>query len=270
MTTAPPGTPEVRGTTRLFAVLGDPVEQVRAPALLNPLFVRLGVDAVLVPVHAAPADLPRVLSGLDGIRNLDGLLVTVPHKFAALGFAGSATPAARLSGSTNALRREPDGRWLADNFDGAGFVAGLTAAGHSPVGRRVALVGAGGAGSALAVALLDAGVSHLSVHDLDERRLDGLCGRLSAHWPGRISGSPVADLATAEIAVNATPLGMAPGDPLPFDPAALRPGSVVAEIIMKPAETPLLAAAAALGHRVHHGHHTLDHQLALYRSFFRL
>ncbi|MFD0430766.1 shikimate dehydrogenase family protein [Streptomyces zhihengii] len=131
------------GTTRLYAVLGDPVAQVQAPAMLNPLFTRLGTDAILVPVHVRPGDLDTTVPGLQRVRNLDGLLITVPHKADCLRFADEISPAARLSGSANALRRGPDGRWYADNFDGAGFVRGLRAAGHRPETATVCVAGAG-------------------------------------------------------------------------------------------------------------------------------
>lgn len=260
----------ISGTTRLFAVLGDPVDQVRAPELLNPLFLRLGLDAVLFPVHAPREHLAEVVRGLQHIGNLDGLLVTVPHKIEICGYADELSPAAVISGSANALRREPDGSWFADNFDGAGFVRGLENAGRGPSGQRIALVGAGGAGAAIATALLDAGAVHLAICDSDPGRLNHMLDRLKQHWPGRSSGNPLPQLDDVDLAVNATPLGLRTQDPLPFTPSALRPGCVVADIIMKPRETPLLRAAAELGHPVHHGNHMLDHQVDLYRAFFRL
>ncbi|XVQ06666.1 shikimate dehydrogenase family protein [Spirillospora sp. CA-255316] len=260
----------ISGTTRLLAVLGDPVRQVRAPALVNPLLDRLGLDMVLVPMHVRPADLGEVVGGLRRIGNLDGLLVTVPHKFAICRYADELAPAAAFTGSANALRREPEGRWRADNFDGVGFVRGLRGAGHEPGGRRFAMVGAGGAGTALAAAVLEAGAAHLAVCDTDAGRLEALVARLGARWPGRVTGSAEPRLEEADIAVNATPLGLRPADPLPFDPRALPPGGVVADIVMEPRETPLLRTAAALGLAVHHGSHTLDHQLECYRDFFRL
>ena len=262
--------PVISGTTRLFAVLGDPVDQVRAPELVNPLFAELDLDAVLFPVHAPRARLDEVVTGLQAIGNLDGLLITVPHKIEICRHADELSPAVTASGSANALRRESDGRWFAENFDGAGFVRGLHARGHRVAGRRCALVGAGGAGAAIATALLDAGVRRLDLCDPDTARLDQVLTRLERMWPGRAAGSGTPQLDGADLVVNATPLGLRPQDPLPLDPAALPPGCVVADIIMKPRETPLLRAAAALGHPVHHGHHMLDQQLDLYRTFFRL
>ncbi|MFK3982411.1 shikimate dehydrogenase family protein [Micromonospora sp. NPDC050397] len=262
--------PTITGATRLYAVLGDPVTQVQAPGLLNPLFARLGVAAVLLPVHVRPEQLGAVVRGLRGVDNLDGLLVTVPHKTAICRYADRVSRTVTIAGSANALRRESDGSWSADNFDGAGFVAGLTAAGHTVVDRRVTLVGAGGAGSAIAAALLSAGVGRLSVCDTDAGRLGGLLHRLGAYWPGRVVGSGEPDLDGVDIAVNATALGLRPGDALPFPPRALPPGAVVADIIMQPRETALLRTAAALGHRVHPGRHMLEHQIDAYHAFFRL
>ncbi|MFC0106111.1 shikimate dehydrogenase family protein [Kibdelosporangium aridum] len=261
---------DISGTTRLYAVLGDPVVQVRAPALLNSLFTCLGVDAVLVPVHVQPCHLGEVVRGLQRVGNLDGMLVTVPHKIEARVFADAVSPAVTLSGSTNALRREPDGRWFADNFDGAGFVLGLRANGFDPAGKRVSLVGAGGAGGAIAAALLEAGVDHLAVCDRDEVILAALGSRMHAAYPNRVSLGTQPRLAAMDLVVNATPLGLRADDALPLDVMALSAGTVVADIIMKPRETALLRAAAARGHVVHHGEHMLTHQLDLYREFFRL
>ena len=258
----------ISGRTRLYAVLGDPVIQVRAPALVNALFARLGHDAVLVPVHARPEDLAAVLDGLGRIGNLDGLLVTVPHKYAVRALASRVSGTVEITGSANALRREPGGGWYAENFDGSGFVSGLRYSGIDPAGQAVMLAGAGGAGSAIAAALLDAGAAALSICDPDAGRRDALVRRLDGRWPGRTTGTRDAALTGAGIAINATPLGLRPADPLPFDPAGLGGDAVVADIIMEPAETPLLRAAAACGLAVHSGRHMLDHQIGAYRTFF--
>ncbi|MEU9605862.1 shikimate dehydrogenase [Streptomyces sp. NPDC048057] len=263
------GTP-VNGATRLYAVLGDPIAQVKAPALMNPLFARLGLDAVLVPVHARPAHLDAVVRGLRQVDNLDGMFVTVPHKVAVRRLADRCGPAVDVVGSANVLRREPDGCWLAENFDGSGFVTGLLTAGHEPKGAHVALFGTGGAGSAIAAALLDAGVDRLSAYDTDTAKLHALVARLDAHWPDRVRALTAPHPQGADIAVNATPLGLRPDDPLPFSPDSLPPGGVVADIVMEPRETPLLREAATLGHPVHHGIHMLEGQLDAYRTFFGL
>jgi shikimate dehydrogenase len=270
MTLVVPRARDVTGTTRLFVVIGDPVDQVQAPGLLNPLFAQLGIDATLVPVHARPADFAAVLRGLQRIGNLDGMLITVPHKVAACELADGRSPTAAVSGSANVLRRDAGGRWFADNFDGAGFVRGLTNAGHDPMGKRVMLVGAGGAGSAVAVALLAAGCGHLSIFDRDAGRLAALVARLDQRWPGRASSAEAPVVDEVDVAVNATPLGLRPDDPLPFRPHGLPVGAVVADIVMKPRQTRLLRAAAEVGYQVHPGIHMLTHQIDFYRDFFHL
>jgi shikimate dehydrogenase len=268
--TAPAAARTVQGTTRLYAVLGDPVAQVQAPALMNPVLAELGVDAVVVPVHAPAQHLEHIVRGLKRIGNLDGMFVTVPHKTAVCALADRCSTTVDIVGSANVLRREADGGWLAENFDGSGFVAGLVAAGHHIEGRVAALAGAGGAGSAIAAALLAAGVDRLLLYDTDTAKATALAARLERHWPHRVQTLNGPHLHGAGLAVNATPLGMRPDDPLPFWPDSLPPGSVVADIIMKPRETRLLRAAAAAGHRIHHGIHMLEGQLNSYRAFFEL
>lgn len=257
----------ITGRTRLIAVLGDPVTQVQAPAMLNPVLADLGRDAVVVPVQVPSGELPAVGPALMRIANLDGLLVTVPHKRAAVDLADAVSPAVEACGSTNALRRNADGSWYAENFDGAGFVNGLLAAGRPVAGSRAAVVGAGGAGAAIGAALLLAGVARLVLLDTDPAVRDTLAARLLARWPGRV-GTSRRELGTADLVVNATPLGMRAGDPLPFDPAMARADTVVADIVMQPAETALLRAAAAAGRRVQPGAPMLRHQIPLYRAFF--
>ncbi|MFF6844290.1 shikimate dehydrogenase family protein [Streptomyces tanashiensis] len=260
----------ISGETRLYVVLGDPVAQVRAPSLLNPLFAQLGLNSVLFPVHVRPDSFAEVFQGLRSTENLDGILVTIPHKAAALRLADEVSPAAAASGAVNALRREPDGRWTGENFDGIGFVTGLTEAGHRPDGMRVTVVGAGGAGSAIAAALLAAGAARVSLCDPDTDKLDALLARLDAYWPGRATGARTPVFTDADLVVNATPLGMRADDPLPFSPGDLPARCVVADVIMKPRETALLRVAEAAGHPVLYGAPMLDHQLDLYRTFFRL
>ncbi|MET9477904.1 hypothetical protein ABZY04_39645, partial [Streptomyces sp. NPDC002922] len=122
----------------------------------------------------------------------------------------------------------------------------------------------------IAAAVLDAGAARLQVCDPDEEKLSDLLDRLAARGRGRVAVGPAPELERADVAVNATPLGLRADDPLPFDPASLPAGAVVADIIMQPRETPLLRAATAAGRPVHHGAHMLSHQLDLYREFFRL
>jgi shikimate dehydrogenase len=260
--------PSPKGSTRLYAVIGNPVAQVQAPALLNRIFADEGIDAVMVPVQASPDRLGIVIDGLKNIGNLDGILITIPHKFAAVDHLDRMSSMVELAGSTNALRREADGSWLGENFDGLGFVAGLRKHGHELVGKTIALIGAGGAGAAIAPALLDAGAVQLHLTDVTEEKALALATRLNRRWPGAVEVSCQPRLDGADIVINATPLGLREDDPLPFQLGELKAEAVVADIIMKPAETKLLRQAEARGHAIHHGIHMLSEQIGLYRSFF--
>ncbi|WP_342363141.1 shikimate dehydrogenase [Terrarubrum flagellatum] len=246
------------------------MEQVKAPSLMNRMFSEHRADAVLVPVKASPAHLNTVVEGLKAIANLDGILVTVPHKFAVCDLVDRLEPNAARAQSANVLRREADGSWVAENFDGEGFVAGLLAAGHTVAGRTVALVGAGGAGVSLAFALLNAGAAKLYITDTADQRMDDLAARLGHMWPGRAQATATPAIVDATIAINATPLGLATSDPIPFDPSQAPRNSVIADIIMTPAETALLKAARDAGLTTHPGIHMLEQQLELYRRFFRI
>lgn len=263
-----PMIPSPTGYTRLYVTLGHPVSQVKSPEVLNVIFASANVDAVMLPVEVHPDDLAATMEGLKRVRNLDGMLITVPHKFAVVPHLDHMSAMVELAGAVNALRREPDGRWKGDNFDGRGFVAGLNKQGHTVEGRTIVLVGAGGAGAAIAPALLEAGAAHLQLVDLDEQKASSLASRLLQVWPGTVDIAQRATLDGADIVVNATPLGLRNDDPLPFDPSKVSGETVVADIIMKPTETRLLKEAAEAGLVTHAGIHMLDGQIALYRQFF--
>src|SRR5262249_41804054 len=149
----------VNGATRLYGIIGDPIAQVRSPAVFTEKFRALGVNAVLVPLQAQPAAFGDCMRGLKALANLDGMLVTIPFKNSVMAYVDTVLPAARRIGAVNALRRERDGSWSGDMFDGTGFLGGLRASGVDPKGRSIMLIGAGGAGSAIADALAEAGAA---------------------------------------------------------------------------------------------------------------
>jgi shikimate dehydrogenase len=206
------------------------------------VFAERGVDAVCVPMQVAAADLDAVMAAAKRVQNVDGIVVTVPHKFAALRHCDAPSGRARALAAVNAMRRERDGRWGGDMTDGIALVAALRAAGCDPNGARALVVGAGGAGSAVVLALAEAG-ARVAVHDVDAARREDLRRRLAA-WDVAVGG---ADPAGCAIVVNATPLGMAAGDPLPVDVGRLEPGALVADLVTRPAVTPLLEAARRRG-----------------------
>jgi len=237
--------PAPDGETRVFLILGDPIAQVKAPRGISLAFAERGVNGVLLPAQVTAGALDTLVAGLRYLRNLDGLVVTVPHKFAMLRHCATLTERARLLGSVNLLRRNPDRGWHGDMSDGAGMLGAIEAAGGVVRGARALLVGAGGAGSAIGLALVDAGVAALAIHDEDASRRDRLVALLQGRGAEVAAGS--ADPTGCALVVNATPAGMRPGDPLPVDPALLEEGAFVADVITMPEVTPLLAAARARG-----------------------
>lgn len=253
-------------TQRLYGILGDPVGQARSPSVFNARFAAEGRDAVMVPIEAAASDLEATLSGLRKIKNFAGLVVTVPHKAAAAAIARRRSTRVDLVRAANVLR-PIEGGWEAELFDGDGFVNGLRSKGHQVKGKAVAIVGAGGAGIAIAEAILAAG-GIISLSDRELHREEATIDLLNGAFPGRISlGAPGPIHA---IAVNATPAGMDGDRSMVFDPATLDKRALVAEVVMKPAVTPLLQAAAELGLATHEGRHMLDGQADAIWSFLAM
>ncbi|MBL6077443.1 shikimate dehydrogenase [Belnapia sp. T18] len=237
----------ITGRARLFAIIGDPVGVVRSPEWWNAAFGRAGLDAVLLPVDVAGGDLAVAWRGLTRIRNLDGIVLTMPHKQAVVPLLDGLGPTARLAGAVNTVRRRADGGWEGEMFDGEGFVAGLRAAGHEPAGMRALQVGCGGAGRAIAFALARAGVASLALSDTAPGRAEALAGAVGGAFPNCAVATGLADPAGHDLIVNATPLGLRPGDALPLKQGRFSPGQVVADVILNPERTPLLDAAAAAG-----------------------
>ena len=245
-------TTHIKGTTELYALVGDPLKTARSPQLFNRLFVEQHADAICIPFEVRADDISRFVTGARAMRNLSGLLVTMPHKQRMLSFVDDLHPTARQVGAINVVRCDRDGSWVGAMFDGLGCVLGMQWEGHDPANRSVLLVGAGGAGRAIAFAVTSAGARALTVFDVDERRADDLARSVAdaTGCPTRF-GAP--DPRGFDVVINATSLGMNPGDPMPVDPERLDPGSVVVDIINAPDPTPLCRAAAARGCRTQGG-----------------
>ena len=235
------------GATRVVFIVGDPIAQVKSPAGVTELMRSRGADAVCVPMHVKPADLADFVRLAGKLPNVDGILVTVPHKFAVLPLCATVAPRAQSIEAVNMLRRGPGGRWHGDMCDGQAFVAALQQAGATLAGRRALLVGAGGAGSAIAHALLDAGVAELALYDADDKRRDVLAAKLRRYGTVPIAVG-TSDPAGFAVACNATPMGMKPGDPLPLQVDRLDLGAAVGDVVTMPAVPPLIDQARALGH----------------------
>jgi shikimate dehydrogenase len=237
---------KVDGASRLMIIVGDPIAQVKSPAGMTAALQGAGVNAVVMPVHVTSADLSAVLDGFSLVKNMDAIIVTVPHKFACYRHCATATLRAHALEAVNIMRRNADGSWHGEMFDGLGFLGGARMGGGDPAGKRALMIGAGGAGSAIGLAILDAGASHLDIHDADPARRDVLIARLSLAHPGKIGiGSP--DPRGYQFITNATPAGMRPEDPYPVDVEGLDSTMFTGCVITAPAVSPWIAQARARG-----------------------
>ena len=234
------------GSTRLSIIVGDPIAQVKAPHTLTAKFVAAGHNGILVPVHVAPKDLAALITNVSRAKNLDSIVVTVPHKFACFGLCQSATERATFLGAVNLMRRNADGSWHGEMVDGPGFVGAVRANGGEPRGQRVLLIGAGGAGSAIALDLVESGVRELAIHDADSQRRDALIAKLNSRKGAHVVVGST-DPTGFDLIANATPAGMTAGDPYPVDVSQFTAAMFVGCVITSPPTSPMVEAARRVG-----------------------
>ena len=239
----------------LAGLIGSGIQASRTPALheqegdaqgLRYLYRLIDLD----PLHLNVDALPDLLDAAE-LMQFTGLNITYPCKQAILPLLDELSDEARGIGAVNTVVFK-DGKRIGHNTDCLGFAEGFRRNLSDVVRRRVVQMGAGGAGAAVAHALLAEGVEHLSIFDLDNSRAQDLVDNLSQRFgPGRAQvGSHLENaMAEADGVVNTTPMGMAklPGTPVPA--ALLRAELWVAEIVYFPLETALLRDARALGCR---------------------
>lgn len=236
----------LNGETRVFPIIGDPIIHLKSPERLTSGFAARGYNGICVPMQVPKDDLERVMSGLSRIPNIDGLLVAMPYKFAAYTHCATSSERSRLLKAVSVMRRNADGSWHGDMLDGLAFVAAQKHWGAQFAGARVLLLGAGGVGSAIAIALLEAGVRELIIHDTNKARCTALISLVADLAQGRVRSGPP-DPTGCDMVCNATPLGMAAGDPLPVAADLLAPSMFVVDVIAGHGQTPLLRAASAAG-----------------------
>jgi shikimate dehydrogenase len=258
----------ISGRTTLIAHLGYPTEVFKAPMIYNPYFEKVGIDAVVMPMGVKAEDYAQVLKALFRLTNIRGALVTMPHKVTTVALLDEVTPTVQIAGSCNAILRRSDGSLLGDMFDGAGFVRGVERKGRALKGAKALVVGSGGVGSAIAASLAAAGISAIGVFDANSAAAESLGERLSEHFPKLKVETGSRDPEGYDVVINATPLGMKEGDPLPIDIARVAPSAFVGEVVMKREMTPLLRAAKAKGCTIQVGTDMLFEQIPAYLEFF--
>lgn len=252
----------ISGQTQLIGIVADPIAHVKTPQVINHSAANQSLDLVCVPLHVRGANLRKVLLGISGIANLHGLVVTIPYKESIVEFCDELTDTAQQVGSVNAVRIDPEnGRLIGGNFDGEGMLAGLHQQGHRLEGKRVLLVGAGGAGKSIAWSVAQQGPARLAIYNRSPARAEALLERLKTQFSDIDLSVSDGNAQSFDVIINATSLGLKDDDALPLDPGTLRAGALVCEAVMRSGDTALLTAARERGCRVHHGQHMIYGQI---------
>jgi len=264
--------PEISGTTRIFPVIGWPVEQVKAPTLFNAFFERHGIDARVIPLKVAPERYTAAVRTLMAMENVGGIFVSIPHKPMSVTAVDEASPRAMLAGACNAIYKGADGRIMGDLIDGEGFIRAFDrTCGETPFPWQHAsalVVGSGGVGCAVAEALASRGIARLAICDTRPGQAAALRDRLQQAFPAVAVSVGTPRAAGHDVVVNCTPLGMHAGDPLPVDLAGIAPSAIVADCGMKIEMTLLLRTAQELGCRIQKGKEMMIEQSPLYLELF--
>ena len=258
----------INGNTELIAHIGYPTHSFKSPMIYNPYFEHVGVNAIVVPMGCQPADYPAFLQSVFTLTNIRGALITMPHKVVTVGLLDEVTPTVKVAGACNAVKRLPDGRLVGDQFDGAGFVRGVQRKGLQLAGARVLVVGSGGVGCAIAASLAGAGIAAISLFDVNTAAAEGLAERIRTHYPAITVQTGSNDPAGHDLVVNATPMGMNEGDPLPMDVSRLDARTFVGEVVMRTEMTAFLNAAKARGCTVQVGSDMLFEMIPAYLEYF--
>lgn len=265
--------PRVSGSTDLFLIPGDPVEQVRAPEVFNRVFAALGIDAVLAPVHVAPADIEAFVHGAFLARNVKGLFLAIPHKALVMDMLDDCSHLGRLAGAVNGIRRRVDGGLEGGLFDGEGLRASLNYFGMAYAGRRILILGAGGGAAAIGASLVGV-ATELMLYDPVPGKAASVAARLgvssavNTSGASRVRAAQSNDPAGFDLVIHASPLGLQTGDPLPFDVNRMEPHAALVDILMKNQPTPLVRAVRARGLQAQPGFEMLIQQTPLYLEFF--
>lgn len=236
----------VDGKTRLYGIIGDPIEQVKSPEILTAIFRARGRNAIMLPFHVMPDKFDDTMRGIMALKNLDGIVATIPYKLRLVKFIDKLYPSGKRIGAVNATRREKDGSWSGDMFDGQGMVRALHGNGFDVKGKRVMMSGAGGVGSAIADALAAAGVKTLLINDVDEKKANELAATVSRNHGHKDVRFSQPTLEGIDLFANATAVGM-DGNGMAANFGKIDPGIFVFDVITH--DTPLLAFARQCGCR---------------------
>jgi shikimate dehydrogenase len=258
----------IDGNTELIAHIGYPTHSFKSPLIYNPYFEKEGINALVVPMGCQAEHYPAFLKSVFQLTNIRGALITMPHKVTTVGLLDSVTPTVKVAGACNAVKLDAQGRLVGDMFDGAGFVRGVQRKGFNLSGKRVLVVGTGGVGSAIAASLAAENISAITLFDVNTASCESLAQRLVNEYPHIQVKTGSNDPDGHDLVVNATPMGMNEGDPLPMDVLRIAPETFVGEVVMRTEMTAFLLAAQERGCRVQVGSDMLFEQIPAYLEYF--
>ena len=258
----------IDGNTELIAHIGYPTHSFKSPLIYNPYFEKEGINALVVPMGCQVEHYPAFLKSVFQLTNIRGALITMPHKVTTVGLLDSVTPTVKVAGACNAVKLDAQGRLVGDMFDGAGFVRGVQRKGFNLSGKRVLVVGTGGVGSAIAASLAAENISAITLFDVNTASCESLAQRLVNEYPHIQVKTGSNDPDGHDLVVNATPMGMNEGDPLPMDVLRIAPETFVGEVVMRTEMTAFLLAAQERGCRVQVGSDMLFEQIPAYLEYF--
>jgi shikimate dehydrogenase len=251
---------EIKGTTRITGIIGYPITHTFSPKMHNAAFTHLGLDYVYVPFDVKPEDLKAAIQGLRAL-NVAGVNVTIPHKENVIPLLDEVDKDAQIIGAVNTIQNR-EGRLIGYNTDGQGFLDALRITGKfDPTGKKVVLLGAGGAARAVSVMLCKEGISALSICDMVEEKAKKLTKDLKEHFELEIEVCPPKEkemavaIKEADLVINATPVGMHPSDnesPLP-EGIRFHEKEHVFDLVYNPSETLFIKAAKAAGAKHQNG-----------------
>jgi shikimate dehydrogenase len=258
----------IDGKTRLIAHIGYPTDSFKSSMIYNPWFAARGINAAVIPMGCKIEDYPSFLKLAFRLTNVQGALITMPHKVTTLDLVDEASVSAKIAGACNAVKVDERGVMIGDMFDGEGFVRGVQRKGRRLAGASAFVAGCGGVGSAIAASLAKAGVSRLGLYDAFSQSMNALAERLRSHYPKLDVSTGSDDPGGYDVVINATPLGMKKDDPLPLNVERISPSAFVGEVVMKEEITPFLAAVRARGCDYQVGTDMLFEQIPAYLEFF--
>ncbi len=260
----------VTGRTLVIPLIGHPVAEVKTAAPMNRWFAEHQIDAVVVPMDVRPERAGGFFDVLKAMENSAGCTITMPHKQAAFVAASEVSERARRAKSVNVIRRSPSGRLIGDMTDGMAMVAALQRRGIGIRGRNLLIIGAGAAGTAIAHAVAEEGAASLVIIERDQMRSKAIAADLARYYPQL----PVFDQApagwTIEIAINASPAGMHPNDPLPYPLEELAGALILADAVTAPPVTRWLTEAGRRGLAIQTGEEMALAQVPIQLQYLRL